>query len=100
MAEGLRAGGGGARAPGGPAGEEVERDLGLPDRPLDDRPAVVGEGVGGRGRAHLLLPRKAAATPTASAPAATAAAPQIVARSLGGTNGCGGSPETSGSFSR
>src|SRR2546427_781984 len=74
------------------AGEEVEGNVLFPDGLFDDRPAVVRERVGRRGRCHSSPPKKAAATPTASTPAATAAAPQIVPTCLVGTIGCGGNP--------
>src|SRR5204863_6760464 len=83
------------RGAGEAAREEVRRDLRLPDRLLDDRAAVVRDGLG-----HPRPPTKAAATPATTAAPATNAAPHISPRSRVGTTGSGGRPYTSGSSSR
>src|SRR5262249_35918542 len=79
------------RRAGDAAGEEVERDLRLPDRLLQDRAAVVrleGRGVALRHRD----PTASAKTPAISAPAATTAVRHMSGRSRVVTTGSGGSP--------
>ncbi len=76
------------------ARERVQRDLGLPDRLLQDRAAVVGAGSASRlrrGRRHR-PPPTAASTPATSAPAASAAVAHMRGSSRVVTTGSGGSP--------
>src|SRR5439155_3963877 len=65
------------RRPGETAGEEVERDLRLPDRLLEDRAAVVGANL-----AHRRRPRNEPTMPATIAPAATSAVRHIPGRWL------------------
>src|SRR6185437_16823509 len=86
----------GRRAAREPAREEIPGDLVLPDGRAHDRAAVVALG---RGLGHRRPPSRHAATPTARAPAATAADRHISGRSWVVSTGFGGRPYTSGSSS-
>src|SRR5581483_8466750 len=91
-------------AAGDAAREQVPGDLGLPDRLLDDRAAVVRPHLGaarsdGSVGAHSAPPANAASRPTTTPAAASAVVRHSFGRCVVGTTGSGGRPYTSGSSS-